>query len=800
MMKPLANTIYPAIVIVLILILGTGSADYHALRSSRADEEKNAFSNSAIIQVNETHREGYLMVLLPSSRSIDKERVMYEFRIYVQVSAFLALKHLQQRSGEVLPFLPDRLNECNIDFKYKFHDTMFSPLDAGRHVYRETIYGMPRYTKTRRLNNADHSRDTNDWWGCAAYTNDMDSTFTENEAILAIVPENLNSSPASSSPNSSSTTSENEATEESPSTPEPESPRRVTHRQTSAPRTPYDPPRHPEPALGSDTIRGRGSKSLLQQDSTPETIRPFAVMGAARSAVSHVISTLGNPFQLPQISPISTSTALDNDPFFARTIPTSDGEAMAIIAYLSSLGVTKCAILYLKDEWGSYYRSNVEAAARPYNIDVKSIPYTESDIELAVRLLKATELRYIVGIISPSNWKPVVRMAYDFQMIGNPNYQWFFGSIGALTAESFTLDGKSERDVATAIHGAAIVSSTPVINPYQTAHDQAMQEFANNSELQREFVCHHQAEPDIFRNVRFHPPGRALFHYLTYDGIIALALTACDTPGQFTGQDFYDNLLQVDFEGVSGQVRLHNRTGTRLRETLRYRIANILINFASLELMENTEDTLPMVSTTAILVDVPPEGSFEEALVEVRLPWIYNNNGTTPPVALPSLEEEMNMISDAILIVGYVLAAATMLLSAGWACWVLVNHEHYVVRASQPVFLVQLCTGTFIMGSAVIPMSFQEPMPGREVACMSIPWLLCCGFTTAFSALFGKTLRVNKLMNSGTAFRRVQIQPRDVIQTFVILMVLNVTVLTVWTLHSTGNGLKGRTTINLAGR
>lgn len=585
------------------------------------ETEIDANRSSAVVQVNSTHREGYLMVLLPSSRELEEDRVMYEFRVYVQVSVFLALRHVQQRSGAVLPFLPERLEFCDFDFKYQFHDTQFSPLQAGKHVYHENVYGMER----------------NEERGCGG------STGPDHYPSFAADP--INATPAE-----------------------------IQASQTSE---------------HTDT-----NQRLLQQSQATyqnsNVIRPFAALGAARSAVSQVISALGYAFQLPQISPISTSTALDYAPFFARTVPTSDGESMATMAYLDSLDVESVAIFYLKDEWGSYYRRNVEAAARTYNISVESVPYLESDIEGSLNLLKSTNLRFICGILSPSNWKPVVKLAYDSNMIGNPSFQWFFGSIGALTAERFTLDATTEWAIAQAIHGAGIVSSTPVENEFQAAHDEAMQEFAQSKALQQEFACLGQAEPDIFEDFEFLPPGRALFHFLAYDAAVALALTACDTPGLFTGEEFYDQLLRIDFEGVSGKVQLHNKTGTRLRETLRYRIGNIVMDYDKITEGKDTNlEKIPMVSVATVLVDVPPETSAEAAIVTVVQPWIYNNNGTAPPLALPTLKEEMNLISDGFLYVGYTLAAATMLVSLGWAGWAYYNRNRYVVKVRQDPYEVK---------------------------------------------------------------------------------------------------------------
>ena len=48
------------------------------------------------------------------------------------------------------------------------------------------------------------------------------------------------------------------------------------------------------------------------------------------------------------------------------------------------------------------------------------------------------------------------------------------------------------------------------------------------------------------------------------------------------------------------------------------------------------------------------------------------------------------------------------------------------------------------MGAAIIPMSIDDEIAtdeGLDVACQSIPYLMCIGFTLLFAALFSKMWR-----------------------------------------------------------
>lgn len=97
-----------------------------------------------------------------------------------------------------------------------------------------------------------------------------------------------------------------------------------------------------------------------------------------------------------------------------------------------------------------------------------------------------------------------------------------------------------------------------------------------------------------------------------------------------------------------------------------------------------------------------------------------------------------------------------------------------------------LCVGTVIMASSIVPLSLQEPVPkeGLDIACMSVPWLYSIGFSTAFSALFAKAWRINKVVRNSIEMQRVQVHTQDVIWPFALLTITNVAILTTWTIIS----------------
>lgn len=156
------------------------------------------------------------------------------------------------------------------------------------------------------------------------------------------------------------------------------------------------------------------------------------------------------------------------------------------------------------------------------------------------------------------------------------------------------------------------------------------------------------------------------------------------------------------------------------------------------------------------------------------------------PLNLPPLNINSNQIGN-LAIMGYILfsliAFACIIISA----WIWINKKQRIIRSAQPPFLLMICSGVLLMGSAIIPVTIDDgnaTQATADKACMAVPWLLSLGFNTAFAALFSKTWRIYKLMQSAQRFRRIQVTPLDVITPYVTLLVISVITLTCWTVIS----------------
>lgn len=181
------------------------------------------------------------------------------------------------------------------------------------------------------------------------------------------------------------------------------------------------------------------------------------------------------------------------------------------------------------------------------------------------------------------------------------------------------------------------------------------------------------------------------------------------------------------------------------------------------------------------------------------------------PLVLPHLTVNHNLLHT-LRAVGFTLCGIVFVMAIGFAIWVFVKRNLYVVKVAQPGFLIMVAAGTLVMASALIPLSFddnyndtlleeQQQSTGEAVTmCMSIPWLASTGFTIMFSALFAKLYRVNTIFhsmmtkhqnanagslsttdNANNTPRRITVTAQDVLIPFVVLLSLNTIILTLWT-------------------
>ena len=188
---------------------------------------------------------------------------------------------------------------------------------------------------------------------------------------------------------------------------------------------------------------------------------------------------------------------------------------------------------------------------------------------------------------------------------------------------------------------------------------------------------------------------------------------------------------------------------------------------------------------------ITPEGTAEQfsvyynGTVDFLQDPLWPGGSTTQPTDLiHTVDHDYNYLNR-VVIYGYVLMSFALLSSVFFGAWTIYNRGGHIARASQPFFLVMICVGAFIFGSSILPMSVDDSsfsVRGCSIACMSIPWLLACGWTIIFSAIYAKLHRINTVMKHANSFRRIVVKEKDALPPFGIMFTINLTILLAWTL------------------
>ena len=117
--------------------------------------------------------------------------------------------------------------------------------------------------------------------------------------------------------------------------------------------------------------------------------------------------------------------------------------------------------------------------------------------------------------------------------------------------------------------------------------------------------------------------------------------------------------------------------------------------------------------------------------------------------------------------------------------WVLWNRKKAVMRAFQPILLIQSAVGFFFMGATLIPLGFDDSLFSKDIldiTCMATPWIYVFGYTVSFSAIYSKIQVCTKIYKNPGKYDRMMVRPRDSLKLFCNLFVLNGVLLALWTI------------------
>jgi len=556
-----------------------------------------------------------------------------------------------------------------------------------------------------------------------------------------------------------------------------------------------------------DSVRGTVNNIIhliyrdLEKKGDTEHSKPCAFLGAYRSDNTVPASIISSVNNYPMFSPSATSSVLDNKQqfdHFGRLIPSDDGTALALVQFLLDLDVYHFVVLHVDDVYGNRYLASLREAANkiaPGKMKIKpfSIPTVfetnperaQEIIESRIKDIAETQLLYIVGIFYVPQYKTVMKEAFQQGIAGNGVHNWLFGDV-IMNTQIRDAEYEKGSPLYLATKGIGIISFSSQYTPYYKKYVAALQELDNNEDLDYlKSTLPIDYDDDWVFPIDY--SETSMQSPILYDTVIAYGLAACEAANNnfysknmnniendyFTGTELFNKMLQTDFEGVSGKVKLDNESGTRLASTAVYTITNLVVNNSS-------EDDL-VATFSSQVTHVFQDSKW----INTEYQYIYNDGTTEIPPSLPSAAAlDQHHLSLALKRLCKSMGALIMIASIGLGIWTYINKNHRVIRASQPLFLNCLLVGTFLMGSSIIPLTIDDQntsQNGCVIACTIYPWLLMIGLSLAFTALLTKTKRINQILNKKKRFSRITVTAYDVLPTMIIFVSANILILSLWT-------------------
>ena len=492
---------------------------------------------------------------------------------------------------------------------------------------------------------------------------------------------------------------------------------------------------------------------------------PCSFVGGVRSAVTTPTALLTGHKGYMEVSGSSTAFELDNRvqyPRFARTIPSEQDNVIPIVTYFTNvLELKYLALIYMNEPYGNSF-AEVLARENEKRLDALhirriAIDSTGETMKNALEELRDSQYSYILAAMpSTRYYDQLLQAAFDMELAGNGNYQWYFSDsfydleanltnealqmayngTGMFRPTAGRMQNNTHLNNFVSELGALTSSGEDIeyIKKLVTSCPEKSLESMNQNNI--------SSDNNFTRHPSFDTPA------FMYDATIAAGISACYALGRaresglsgFNAETQF-NLLsrKTTFNGATGYVNFLNSTGSRNFSSVFYALTNYVTEEWLDEEMSKKRTNIRSVVTDGYLGGDWIKGErnfvFSNGMGMLGRPdelQATNTHGNVTPVYMKAL--------------ALFFSALSIVLAIGFGIWTWRYRKTRVVMASQPFFLYLILFGVILVACSIIPYSIDDTMFPVWVcnkACGAVLWLLFPGLSIIFSALFTKTYRIN---------------------------------------------------------
>ncbi|GBG29246.1 Metabotropic glutamate receptor-like protein E [Hondaea fermentalgiana] len=493
-----------------------------------------------------------------------------------------------------------------------------------------------------------------------------------------------------------------------------------------------------------------------------------AIVGPSLSAVAVPLSTLAGVRGVPTISFSATSRDLSPDSLFARVLPSDAETAIALCAMLNKKGVGNVALVFTDDDYGTAYRDALDDACTSLDINVFATSFqqgSDTSIKFAMDYIKGLGLNIVITVAFSESLKEI----FDHKA---SDEQVFIGS------DAVTIDGLETLVAEDPEYWGAFVESKVMriqatgYNEGQAYKDMEARwtKLAENATL-LEFFNEKlaSANASLVDAAFFNETLDGMHGYIpfAYDAsrtvcssiLNSSSVRQADWKSKVeAGTALWQSIVDNEFAGVSGNVRIDAETGTR----------NV----------DSSNFVMERFSIGSSIAAVPAAYYFGSD------GWAFETsaNLTLPPDV--DVHLEANFITAGANGASVALAVLLILWSLGLIVFTWLKRKTRILSRAQPTILISFLMGVAISSCSLFFVGIEDvdgfSQEFQNFSCMAVFWFWSIGTVLTFGALTAKLYRIYRIFHN-KALRRIHITNMHLYTALGVVVAVDVLILTVWT-------------------
>lgn len=513
-----------------------------------------------------------------------------------------------------------------------------------------------------------------------------------------------------------------------------------------------------------------------------------------------------------EVSATATQSSLDDKtmhPYFARTIPGIDGGAEAVVEYIvDRLGTKYFALLYVDiPEVGSYVRSIRNVVDNRDDIQLQEVilygNYTSwENIPEVTKQLKELKFNTIFAILpdyfSDGNLTDTLMESSYNELLSSDGKSptWIFSgeqSFGAIF-KNYT----KGSILYSAYRGSGMIFTGSVTGKKIERLSKEIMQLRDSPNAIEQLLLslpptnalNNTGTSDLIYSDEFWDSAfdvRLL--QFQYDATVLSGLAACNAVDNdlfLSIDEFYQQIIETKFEGVSGLISLDSETGSRIPNSTLYTMFN-LPNFDATQGINTNNGTNN--TAAGFPFEYIVDDTFDGSKWTQYESFVFNDGTTQPPpeIQLWNMGSSRVTLGSAAVTIVSIFCIVSIICALACGVWTFKFRKTRVVRSSQPFFLYFIICGTILSSLSMIPTVFDlsnADKHGMSVGCNVQAWFLLLGSSVVLSSFFSKTHRINKIMRSSAQFKRIKITIWDAIIPMAILITCKLRRKTIFSLSS----------------